>query len=198
MGGVDSRPPRVSVVCSNTIGKVRTSSSSSEGRSWICRCRCGESDSPVLPTAAIRCPRVTDWPGRTSALPCWRCSKHDVAPTADVEDDRVAFALAELADRLLSEVVADAHDGAIGRCQHRLTEAVPGRVVLGVTREGLAIDQPGEVEGIAHVRMRVVVAQQGAAAAGYHRPLTLQRHVDGHRCPRRGKGGCSGRRQGRR
>ena len=22
--------------------------------------------------AAIRCPRVTDWPGRTSALPCWR------------------------------------------------------------------------------------------------------------------------------
>ena len=34
----------------------------------------------------------------------------DVAPTADVEDDRVAFALAELADRLISEVVADAHD----------------------------------------------------------------------------------------
>ena len=30
---------------------------------------CGESEFPVLPTAAIRCPRVTDWPGRTSALP---------------------------------------------------------------------------------------------------------------------------------
>ena len=65
----------------------------------------------------------------------------DVAPTADVEDDRVAFALAELADRLISEVVADAHDGAVGRCQHRLTEAVPGRVVLWATREGLAVDQ---------------------------------------------------------
>ena len=59
------------VVCSNTIGKVRTSGSSlaSEGRSWTCRCRWGESEFPVLPTAAIRCPRVTDWPGRTSALP---------------------------------------------------------------------------------------------------------------------------------
>ena len=52
VGGVDSRPPRVSVVCLKTIGMVRTSSSSSEGRSWICRC--GESDSPVLPTVAIR------------------------------------------------------------------------------------------------------------------------------------------------
>jgi hypothetical protein len=31
----------------------------------------------------------------------------DVAPTADVEDDRVALALADHADRLISEVVAD-------------------------------------------------------------------------------------------
>ena len=74
VGGVDSRPPRVSVVCSRTIGKVRTSSSSSEGRSWICRCRCGANESPESPTAAIRCPRVTDWPARTSALPRCRCS----------------------------------------------------------------------------------------------------------------------------
>lgn len=60
----------------------------------------------------------------------------------------IAFALAlgDHADRLLSEVVADAHDGAVGRCQHRLTEAVPGRVVLWVTHESLAIDQPGEIE----------------------------------------------------
>ena len=64
--------------------------------------------------------------------------------------------------------------------------------MLWVTREGLAVDQPGEVEGIAHVRMPVVVAQQGAATAGYHRPLTLQRQVDGHRSPRRGEGGCQG------
>jgi hypothetical protein len=38
-----------------TIGEVRTSRSSlaSEGRSWICTCRCGEIEFPVLPTAAI-------------------------------------------------------------------------------------------------------------------------------------------------
>jgi hypothetical protein len=64
--------------------------------------------------------------------------------------------------------------------------------VFGVPQKGLAVDQPGEVEGIAHVRMPVVVAQQCAAAAGYHRPLTLQRQVDGHRSPRRDGGGCQG------
>jgi hypothetical protein len=42
--------------------------------------------------------------------------EHHVVPAADVEDDRVALALAGRADRLLREVVADALDGAVGRC----------------------------------------------------------------------------------
>src|SRR5829696_3202938 len=43
--------------------------------------------------------------------------EHHVVPSADVEDDRVAFGgRLERADRLVSEVVADAQDGAVGRC----------------------------------------------------------------------------------
>jgi hypothetical protein len=110
VGGVDSRPPRMSVVCSNTIGKVRTSRSSlpSEGRSWICRQVWRE-----------RLPRVADggdpltlgdglaWAYQGAAL--LEVLEDDVAPTADVEDDRVAFALADHADRLLSEVGTRTH-----------------------------------------------------------------------------------------
>ena len=121
--------------------------------------------------------------------------EYDIAPSTDAEDDGVALALAEHADRLVSEVVADGHHGAVGRCQHRLTLAVPGRVVLGVTREGLSVDQSGEVEGIAPGRMSVVVAQQPAAAASHHRPLTRQRQVDDTTAALGGGGRAPGRRQ---
>jgi hypothetical protein len=81
--------------------------------------------------------------------------EHHVAPTTDVED------------KALPSPSPGAPTGSSARSSRRsrrcrgpvlapADRSYARTVVLGVTREGLAVDQPGEVVGVAHVRMPVL------------------------------------------
>ena len=71
--GVDSLPALMRTTLRKTIGTVRTCSPKS-GLSCTWKCRCGTSESPESPTAAICWPSRTRSPLLTRALPCWRCA----------------------------------------------------------------------------------------------------------------------------